>query len=194
MSVRAETQPFANMLLMCSSRPESAVFPLLYPQNSDSGAHTRYNRVRRVSVSDTPESYAILQFSALLGSLPLQGHTRPCVSFVGTERSARVLLFTYQSESAGMPRPSISEEHIERLTTIVDARIKVPAKHLTTEERLAVLLDELEEADAAVDPLSNRVDTLEQQLDEVRQDTTDSVVDTGSGPFAQGRGGGGDRY
>jgi len=93
-----------------------------------------------------------------------------------------------------MPRPSISEEHIERLTAIVDARTKVPAKHLTTEERLAVLLDELEEADAAVDRLSNRVDTLEQHLDEVRQDTTDSVVDTGSAPFAQNRGAAGDRY
>lgn len=93
-----------------------------------------------------------------------------------------------------MPRPSISEEHIERLTAIVDARIKVPAKHLTTEERLGVVLDELEEADGRADRLSNRVETLEQQLDEVRQDTTDSVVDTGSGPFTQNRGAGGDRY
>ena len=194
MSVPGETQPLANMLLMCSSRPESAVLPLLYRHNTDSGAQTGYNHVRRVSASDTPESCAILRFSPLSGSLSLQGHTGPGVSLVGTERSACVLLFTYQYESPRMPRPSISEEHIERLTTIVDARLKVPAKHLTTEERLGVLLDELEEADAAVDRLSNRVDTLEQQLDEVRQDSTDSVVDTGSGPFAQGRGAGGGRY
>ena len=93
-----------------------------------------------------------------------------------------------------MPRPTVSEETLDRIEETVDQRTKVPAKHLTTEERLAFVLDELEEADAAVDRLSNRVDTLEQQLDEVRQDSTDSVVGTGSGPFAQNRRGGGDRY
>ena len=67
-----------------------------------------------------------------------------------------------------MPRPTVSEETLDRIEEIVDQRTKVPAKHLTTEERLAFVLDELEDADNQVEYLSDRVDSLEAEVEEAR--------------------------
>ena len=68
-----------------------------------------------------------------------------------------------------MARPTIDDEVVDRLTAAVDARTKVPAEHLGIAERVAFVLDELEEADGRVEYLEGRVETLEAELDEARQ-------------------------
>jgi ubiquinone biosynthesis protein UbiJ len=67
-----------------------------------------------------------------------------------------------------MARPTIEEETLDRLKEIVDARAKVPADHLTPDQRLAFALDELADADQRVQRLSNRVETLESKIEELR--------------------------
>jgi len=71
-----------------------------------------------------------------------------------------------------MGRPQISDAVLDRLEETVDARTKVPASHLTTEERLAFALDELDEAASRIDYLAGRVDDLEAQLEDARADDT----------------------
>lgn len=77
-----------------------------------------------------------------------------------------------------MVRPTIDEEVVERLTDAVDTRTKVPAEHLGIGERLDFILDELEEADGRVEYLESRVDTLEAELEEARQQPDDTGVPT----------------
>lgn len=100
-----------------------------------------------------------------------------------------------------MPRPTLDEEVVDRLTEVVDDRTKVPAEHLGIAERLDFVLDELEEADSRAEYLSDRVETLEAELEQAReraQQQDDTVVETGSGPLGSGvgtnRGGGRDRF
>ena len=79
-----------------------------------------------------------------------------------------------------MPRPTIDEQVVDRLTDAVDARTKVPAEHLGIEERLAFVLDELEEVDQRADHLAQRVDRLEEQLEEARAEPDETGVATGT--------------
>lgn len=67
-----------------------------------------------------------------------------------------------------MPRPTVSEDTLDRLTEIADARSKVPASHLTPEQLIAFLLDELEDADARASRLNQRVDKLEKEIEQLR--------------------------
>ena len=76
-----------------------------------------------------------------------------------------------------MPRPTIDEEVVDRLTTAVDARTKVPAEHLGIAERIGFILDELEDADSRAEYLSDRVDTLEAELEEARRDREETGLD-----------------
>jgi chromosome segregation ATPase len=76
-----------------------------------------------------------------------------------------------------MPRPTIDEEVVDRLTAAVDARTKVPAEHLGIAERIDFLLDELEDADGRAEYLSDRVDTLEAELDEARREREETGLD-----------------
>lgn len=69
-----------------------------------------------------------------------------------------------------MARPQLDDEVLGRLEEIVDGRTKVPASHLTTTQRIAFALDELEEADGRIEYLEARVDTLETKLEEERSD------------------------
>jgi hypothetical protein len=84
-----------------------------------------------------------------------------------------------------MVRPTIDDEVVERLTDAVDARTKVPAEHLGIGDRLAFVLDELEEADARAARLEDRVSTLEAELEAERQQPDDTglddVTNTGTG-------------
>lgn len=79
-----------------------------------------------------------------------------------------------------MPRPTIDEEDLARLTDVVDARTKVPAEHLGVAERILFVLDELEDADARADHLADRVEMLEEQLEEAREETVGESVATGT--------------
>jgi hypothetical protein len=72
-----------------------------------------------------------------------------------------------------MPRPKIDEDTYERLSELVDSRTKVPAKHLTGDEKLGFLLDALDEAERHVERLSARVDTLEDELEAARAEAAD---------------------
>jgi len=67
-----------------------------------------------------------------------------------------------------MPRPTIDEGTLDRLDEIADARAKVPASHLTADQQVAFLLDELEDADARANRLSQRVDRLEDEIEQLR--------------------------
>ena len=80
-----------------------------------------------------------------------------------------------------MGRPQLDDEVLDRLEAIVDDRTKVPASHLTTSQRLAFVLDELEEADSRIDYLSDRVDALESEVEEARADAA-----TGGGGLSLG--------
>ena len=81
-----------------------------------------------------------------------------------------------------MARPTIDDEVVERLTDAVDARTKVPAEHLAIEERVAFLVDELEDADTRADRLEDRVESLEAQLEKVNTnvDTATNARDPGN--------------
>ena len=75
-----------------------------------------------------------------------------------------------------MGRPQLDDEVLDRLEEIVDARTKVPASHLTTTQRLAFVLDELVEADSRISHLTDRVDSLEAEVEEARAE-----IPTGEG-------------
>lgn len=87
-----------------------------------------------------------------------------------------------------MVRPTIDGDVVERLTDAVDARTKVPAEHLGVEERVAFVLDELEDADTRADRLEDRVDTLEAELEEARRDRDDTGLDDVMNPGGNVRG------
>lgn len=89
-----------------------------------------------------------------------------------------------------MPRPSITEEVHERLTEAADQQLRVPATHLDTEERLVVVLDELEAAAGRVEYLSDRVEALEEELEEARAaEPNDTGLDDGMNRGAGNLGG-----
>ena len=68
-----------------------------------------------------------------------------------------------------MPRPTIDEETIDKLNDIADSRAKLPASHLTTNQLIAFVLNELSEADQQVSRLSQRVENLEAKVEELRE-------------------------
>ncbi|WP_256309347.1 hypothetical protein [Halobellus litoreus] len=76
-----------------------------------------------------------------------------------------------------MPRPQLDEDTYDRLAALVDARTKVPAEHLTTDDKITFLLDALDEADTHIERLSARVDSLEDELEDAR-----AATDSDSGP------------
>jgi len=76
-----------------------------------------------------------------------------------------------------MPRPQLTDETYGRLCSLVDERTRVPAEHLTTEKKLVFLLDALEEAETQVGRLSDRVETLEEELETARATADDSSPD-----------------
>ena len=81
-----------------------------------------------------------------------------------------------------MPRPTVSEDTLDRLEEIADARAKVPAEHLSPEQKIACLLGELEDADARANRLSDKVDRLEAKIAELRNEAdTNNQLDTNSG-------------
>lgn len=73
-----------------------------------------------------------------------------------------------------MPRPQLTDETYGRLCSLVDERTRVPAEHLTTEKKLVFLLDALEEAETQVGRLSDRVETLEEELETARATAADA--------------------
>ena len=80
-----------------------------------------------------------------------------------------------------MARPTIDEDTLDRLEEIVDARAKVPADHLTTNQLIAFVLDELHDADQRVNRLSKRVDTLESKIEELRSEGQQQNQQPGGG-------------
>jgi len=87
-----------------------------------------------------------------------------------------------------MARPTIDEETLDRLKEIVDERAKIPAEHLTPDQRLAFALDELGEADQRVSQLSNRVEALESEIEELRREDEQQNTQPGGGLNVGGRG------
>ena len=87
----------------------------------------------------------------------------------------------YEAKHADMPRPTIDEETIERLNDIADARAKLPADHLTTNQLTAFVLDELGEADQRNKRLSQRVDNLEAEIEELRSEGQQQNQQPGGG-------------
>ena len=81
-----------------------------------------------------------------------------------------------------MPRPTIPEDDLARLEAIVDNRTKVPVEHLDVRERLAFVLDQLEEATDEADRLRDRVERLEAQAEDLEQ----QLVEERKGPGGSG--------
>jgi len=77
-----------------------------------------------------------------------------------------------------MPRPKLTEETTERITAAVDARTKVPAHHLTTDEQIAFVLDALDDAETRVSRLQSRVKDLEAELERARSEPDDTDRDS----------------
>jgi chromosome segregation ATPase len=80
-----------------------------------------------------------------------------------------------------MPRPTITEDTLDRLEEIADARAKVPASHLTPEQLITFLLDELEDADARASRLNQRVDKLEKEIERLRDEDESQQFGNGGG-------------
>jgi chromosome segregation ATPase len=93
-----------------------------------------------------------------------------------------------------MPRPTIDEETLDRLKEIVDERAKIPAEHLTADQRLAFALDELGEADQRVSQLSNRVEALESEIEELRREDEQQNTQPGGGLGGGGLGNPNNQY
>jgi len=72
-----------------------------------------------------------------------------------------------------MARPRIDADTLDRLTATADERTRVPASHLTADEQLSFVLDQLDEAELRIARLSDRVDTLEDELEAARAEATD---------------------
>ena len=87
----------------------------------------------------------------------------------------------YEVKQADMPRPTVSEETIDKLNDIADARAKLPADHLTTNQLIDFLLDELGEADQRNKRLSQRVDNLEAEIEELRSEGQQQNQQPGGG-------------
>lgn len=71
-----------------------------------------------------------------------------------------------------MPRPQLTEDVLDRIADAVDERTKVSVSHLTTQQRVELLVDELQEETTRADRLDRRVDQLEGGVD----DPTDTTV------------------
>lgn len=80
-----------------------------------------------------------------------------------------------------MPRPTIDEDTLDRLNEIADARSKVPAEHLTPEQLITFLLDELEDTDARASRLNQRVDKLEAEIEQLRGEDESNAQNVGNG-------------
>jgi predicted nucleic acid-binding Zn-ribbon protein len=84
-----------------------------------------------------------------------------------------------------MPRPTLSDEVLERLEAVAADRLeKVPVDHLSTTQRLELLLDELEEADTRVEHLESHIDDLSDRLEAER--AKNSTDDRGGSTQAGG--------
>lgn len=81
-----------------------------------------------------------------------------------------------------MPRPQLTEETADRITEAVDARTKVPARHLTTDEQIGFVLDALDETETRAERLASRVDTLESENDRLRDRVEELEADDDSPP------------
>ena len=93
-----------------------------------------------------------------------------------------------------MPRPTIDEDTLDRLNEIADARAKVPASHLTPEQLITFLLDELEDADARASRLNQRVDRLEDEVEKLRGDGESNSQNVGNGGVSLGSPSGNNRF
>jgi hypothetical protein len=68
-----------------------------------------------------------------------------------------------------MPRPQLTEDVLDRIADAVDERTKVSVSHLTTQQQVELLLDELQEE-------TNRADRL-------ARETSTTVSSVGSSDF-----------
>jgi chromosome segregation ATPase len=73
-----------------------------------------------------------------------------------------------------MARPRIDADTLDRLDASVDERTRVPASHLTADEQLSFVLDQLDEAERRIARLSDRVEELEDELEAARATTDDA--------------------
>ena len=92
-----------------------------------------------------------------------------------------------------MPRPTITEEDLERLAAITDDRTKVPVEHLSVSQRLAFVLDELEAADARADQYEERAEALADQVERLEaqvEELEEQLVEVRKGGGRPGPGGG----
>jgi hypothetical protein len=74
-----------------------------------------------------------------------------------------------------MARPRIDADTLDRLDASVDERTRVPASHLTADEQLSFVLDQLDEAERRIARLSDRVEELEDELEAARASGTDDA-------------------
>ena len=85
-----------------------------------------------------------------------------------------------------MPRPTIPEDDLTRLEEIVDDRTKVPVEHLDVAQRVAFVLDELEEATAEAERLRDRVERLEAQAEDLEEQLVEARAGPGGGVGGSG--------
>jgi hypothetical protein len=76
-----------------------------------------------------------------------------------------------------MPRPQLDKETTDRITEAVDARTKVPARHLTTDEQIGFVLDALDETETRASRLQSKVKELEAELERARSAASDDTDD-----------------
>ena len=72
-----------------------------------------------------------------------------------------------------MARPRIDSDTLDRLDAAVDERTRVPGSHLTADEQLSFVLDQLDEAETRNGRLADRVERLEDELEAAREEATD---------------------
>lgn len=77
-----------------------------------------------------------------------------------------------------MPRPQLSEDVLDRIADAVADRTKVDVSHLTTQQRVELLVDELRTEKKRADRLDREVDQLETRLDSITSDNTSSGTST----------------
>jgi hypothetical protein len=71
-----------------------------------------------------------------------------------------------------MPRPQLTENVLDRIAAAVDDRTKVDVSHLTTQQRVELLVDELRTETNRAERLDKRIDQLEAKLESNTSDTT----------------------